>query len=79
MGARNGRAPDAFCVVLGQAIRTRVGAELEPELLATLHPHSWPPPARMLALAVASSAIHGGRVPKHMIEAAIAAQWGELR
>lgn len=87
MGARNGRAPDAFCEVLGDAIALRAGRN-RPLCEVLIYgssrrysqaPHDWPPEARELVLAVSLAHATGGIVRKHVIEAAIAAQWGELR
>lgn len=80
------RAPDAFCVVLGAAIqlwRGRLvavnGARMPPELACCIHhvDPDWPPAAHALAWAVQRA--HRAPIEKQMIEAAISAQWGELR
>lgn len=81
------RAPDAFCEVLGDAIALRAGRN-RPLCEALIYgssrrysipPDDWPPEARELVLAVSLAHATGGIVRKHVIEAAIAAQWGELR
>lgn len=87
MGARNGRAPDAFCEVLGDAIALRAGRDRPlcealiygSSLRYSIPPDDWPAEACELVLAVSLARATGGIVRKHVIEAAIAAQWGELR
>lgn len=79
------RAPDLFCAALGVAIEARRSGMSGNYVAAIRHGSAavfmvrgverWPAPAIELVDAI----VRGAPLTKQVIEAAVAAQWGELR